>query len=462
MAADAATGRFAVADGASTSFIPGLWARLLVERFRDAGPDEARSLVTKEGGWPQWLRTPARRWRAGAEDTVAAASERKRVLLHNRLVGEDSAAATFIGVRVDPSGGAWQAAAVGDSCLFHLRGGGLELSFPLAASGEFDATPDCLFSNRFDVPPPLHFASGDLREGDVLLLATDAMAKWLLRQHEAGPAVWRAALDVVLDETRPNGVPSLVERLRKDGAALDDDVGLLVVAMEIAPAGAVPPNQPPPQPLRRRGRWPVRIAPFVRVANRRTRRRQATYARAVAVCAAVALVLALAALWFGLDARRQLAALEDRVSRMSGADTTGSYLAKEDDGQPASPPAPRTDTLPAGTILWRGTAAGAAEVARLLREVEVERHAGGDGRDSVTFLAWVVATQTSGDTLVRVDGDRATAEAINARTTPQLGENVISLLTAPAPMTVVAREVEDEREWYQVRVSAAAPAEDEP
>jgi hypothetical protein len=174
-------------------------------------------------------------------------------------------------------------------------------------------------------------------------------------------------------------------------------------------------------------------------------------------------VLALAAMWMGIEARRDLAALGARAGRDTaaapGAENPGEALEiapPEGDGAPAS----RPDTLRANAVLWRGTAAGAPEVGRLLRDVEVERHPGAGGRDSITFLAWLAATQGNGDTLVRVVGGRAAAPAINARATPALGDNVLVSLGSPAPMELVAQERANGRLWYRVRVSAAAAAEE--
>ena len=37
----------------------------------------------------------------------------------------------------------------------------------------------------------IQIGTGSLRDGDMLLLATDAMAAWLLKRHEEGRPLWR-------------------------------------------------------------------------------------------------------------------------------------------------------------------------------------------------------------------------------------------------------------------------------
>jgi hypothetical protein len=42
--------------------------------------------------------------------------------------------------------GRWHSAALGDTCLFHVRGGQLEVAFPLTQSSDFDTSPSLLGS----------------------------------------------------------------------------------------------------------------------------------------------------------------------------------------------------------------------------------------------------------------------------------------------------------------------------
>jgi hypothetical protein len=65
--------------------------------------------------------------------------------------------------------------------------------FPLQKSSQFTMSP-YLISTRSDGEFPkdrIQVSKGSLRDGDMLLLATDAMAAWLLKRHEEGRPLWK-------------------------------------------------------------------------------------------------------------------------------------------------------------------------------------------------------------------------------------------------------------------------------
>src|SRR5207237_3291793 len=97
--------------------------------------------------------------------------------------------ATFLGLVVEEAG--WHALAVGDSCLFQVRDGGLLRAFPLTRAADFGNSPH-LVGSRAPGPggthPPGLRKQGDRRPGDRLWLMTDALAQWFLRDAEAGRA----------------------------------------------------------------------------------------------------------------------------------------------------------------------------------------------------------------------------------------------------------------------------------
>ena len=66
--------------------------------------------------------------------------------------------ATLLGINIELNpwhDGAfpWQAMAIGDRCLFVVREGGLELSFPIDDAAQFNNTPSLICSNSLlDTP----------------------------------------------------------------------------------------------------------------------------------------------------------------------------------------------------------------------------------------------------------------------------------------------------------------------
>src|SRR5262249_10571454 len=134
LAADPATGRFAIADGASESSFAAAWARLLAEGFVGAAGKPWRDL--------DWLDPPRRRW----ADEVDGLS----LPWYAEMKREAGAFATLLGLALRPPRegrrGEWRALAVGDSCLFRTRGGRLLKAFPVTASADFDNQPHLIGS----------------------------------------------------------------------------------------------------------------------------------------------------------------------------------------------------------------------------------------------------------------------------------------------------------------------------
>jgi hypothetical protein len=212
--------RFAVADGASESAEAGLWARLLVEDFVAA---PARHLA-----WANWLPPLQDRWAAA----VAALPAGDTLPWYLEERSRKGAFATFLGVVVEDS--LWHALAVGDSCLFQLRGGALLRSFPVQRADEFGSTPWLIGSRPPGAEVALKHgqrAQGEWQAGDRLWLMTDALAQWFLRQAEEGGRPWEA-LGQVLAEAEPDAAfAAWVGVTRSLGQLRNDDVTLAAVSL---------------------------------------------------------------------------------------------------------------------------------------------------------------------------------------------------------------------------------------
>jgi hypothetical protein len=217
-------GRFAVADGAAESFQGGLWARLLVDDF--VRGDEAHT------DWGKWLPPLQARWAAEVGRRSAQGDRAGPALpwyLEARLQ-QQGAFATFLGLTVESSN--WQALAVGDSCLFHVRAGRLLLAFPLTRAADFTSHPWLVGSRTSPAEVPRKQGvrlQGDWRGGDRLLLMTDALAHWFLDDKEAGGKPWQA-LEGLLSGPE-EAFADWVALQRGAGRLRNDDVTLLAVCL---------------------------------------------------------------------------------------------------------------------------------------------------------------------------------------------------------------------------------------
>ena len=214
--------RCAVADGASESAFSGEWARLLVRGY-------CRRRVGLERLQRCWLRFVTRRpapWYLEAKIKRGA---------HAALVGlairDDEAS--------EPFGGSWEAEAVGDSCLFHVRGNELLTVVPISESGEFDNNPHLICTDAATsfglVKSQVTVFSGKWRPRDSFYLLTDALAQWSLAEHEAGRAPWamfrglRHADDPGAGNAEHRCFQAVVAELREQGELHNDDTTLLRV-----------------------------------------------------------------------------------------------------------------------------------------------------------------------------------------------------------------------------------------
>jgi hypothetical protein len=222
-ASDDAAGRYAVADGATESCFAGLWARLLVEGFLrgDRGrPDHSpASLAALQDQWCMAVRARQLSW-------------------YSEPAIERGAFATFLGLTVHAdrqSGYRWQAAAVGDTCLFCTRGDELLQAFPLERAEQFDNVPK-LIGSRMSTEALRQrrrvWADGAGHAGDRLWMVTDALAQWCLAENEAGRTPWPALLAILADLEPADRFASWIEGLRDAGQLRNDDVTLLAIALE--------------------------------------------------------------------------------------------------------------------------------------------------------------------------------------------------------------------------------------
>lgn len=230
---DEATGRAAVADGASDAFEAGAWARLLASTYVHAPPPATPKAFL------EWLRGPARAWNATLNwSTLPWYAEEKA-----RNVG---GLATLLGFTLDEAAGgdgdtqtaSWGALAVGDACLLHVRKNDVLMRFPVESVDAFDATPT-LLSTRLQHDKSMLDAGG-LRQydgtcqaGDLFLLATDAMAEWLygLADLDDLKLGWESVSNLIEEDFE-----ALIEELRTQSIIRNDDVTLLV--LRVAENGA--------------------------------------------------------------------------------------------------------------------------------------------------------------------------------------------------------------------------------
>jgi hypothetical protein len=227
---DPRTLRVIVADGASESMLAGRWASHLVRVFGTA----PENLGTKDGFIAAYQRA-ADSWGAEVARYMLERADRNSPIQWYEEPGlARGAHSTLLVVEFnsesDGEGVRWTALALGDSCMFQVRGEDLWCAFPMKSSDDFSNQPPLLSSNGTDaevLSQHLNIQAGDLAPEDTCYMATDALSAWFLGTVESRDQPWRPLR--MLDETAQGEFLELIETLRYDGKIRDDDTTLVRV-----------------------------------------------------------------------------------------------------------------------------------------------------------------------------------------------------------------------------------------
>lgn len=231
----------AVADGATESLLARQWATMMAGGFAAASAAArdaylfAETAVALSARWP------------GVVDSYVAQREQvgRPLRWYERPGIAKGAFATLLALQVDvdsalaagpvahaepgllPVIGSWHSAALGDTCLFHVRGGRLQVAYPLGESADFDTSPALLGSCDADpdvIVAHVRFAEGSVAEGDDFFVCTDALAAWFLARAEEGGHPWETLRDLT-----DTSFTEWVSLARQTGELRNDDVTLVHV-----------------------------------------------------------------------------------------------------------------------------------------------------------------------------------------------------------------------------------------
>jgi hypothetical protein len=213
--------RFAIADGASESSFADIWADLLASGYCNGkldGKDIHKSIAKLSKTWKRKLNTKELPWYAqeklnsGAFSTLAGITFRS----------------------TDASTVAFDAFAIGDSCICQIRGDTIIAFFPLGSADDFHTRPVLIASNAANNMHLTAFVkkwSGNAHAGDSFWLMTDALASWLLTRYEEDINVVKKIHGLVSDDDFINLVQAERKQISHDGSFYlrNDDVTLIRV-----------------------------------------------------------------------------------------------------------------------------------------------------------------------------------------------------------------------------------------
>jgi hypothetical protein len=230
-----------ISDGATESMFARAWANMITRRVAHGayfapeilagpGPSFRHFMNQLMGHWRRWL----------ARYIDQRVTDGRPLKWYEEAKLTSGAFATLLAVRLDyghsqpvyegKEDGSWRAAALGDSCVFQIRGNEIISLFPIESSGDFNNTPNLLGSNanRELICQRTAFLDSYFRHGDEFFLMTDSLAAWFLSTVEnTHPGELKAILDQLREfsctENR-SAFESWLSSLIESGALRNDDV----------------------------------------------------------------------------------------------------------------------------------------------------------------------------------------------------------------------------------------------
>jgi hypothetical protein len=223
---DRQRGLFCVADGAGTTLFSNIWADILVKQFVH---DPLIHSDPFEMEW--WIRQAQQSYREQAPQSST---------LHwnaRQKAQDQGAYATLASLRfieIHEQGATAELLAIGDSCVFIGHEEQL-ICFPLQHTDEFDRAPYCIPALLKNLNRKTLYAREmeiALVPGDIIILATDAVARWIVSGGSPGQEsnAWKAFLEVA--QSTQESWPAFIETRRAHSALTDDDSTAIILQLQ--------------------------------------------------------------------------------------------------------------------------------------------------------------------------------------------------------------------------------------
>lgn len=221
-----ADGLLAVADGAGTTLFSNIWAKILIQAFM-AVP--LMSNYPFEVEW--WVRKVQEQFKLEAPDSSKMAWN---ALQKAQNQGSHSTLATLRISNSNTDHAQAELLAFGDSCILICNPHSEQVqTFPLDSPADFERSPICvpsklsIFNRYFH---RCHSMRLELASGDVVVLATDAVAKWVIGAGGNRYTHARAAFQEIISQT-PDTWAAFVTGCRDRGEMIDDDSTALIFTL---------------------------------------------------------------------------------------------------------------------------------------------------------------------------------------------------------------------------------------
>lgn len=213
----------ATADGCGSTFVADVFSKNLMTQF----PQFAKDIFNKK--YQKWHETVTKDWLAYIE------TKPKKNLGFLYKFANKVAGSTFLGIRLRDNSflGKVDIAAIGDSCLFQVRGNRVVNMFPKIKKFSGVTYAIQTSSNKFK----LQHTEIEVHHGDTLILATDGVAEWIFNNPKD--------VEEILLLKNNSQFLEFIETYRKSKEKwLEDDDSTLIIIDVVAKSQVKPPYYP--------------------------------------------------------------------------------------------------------------------------------------------------------------------------------------------------------------------------
>lgn len=210
--------KFAISDGATEASFSKEWSDLLVSAYKDKPFDKIHLSETIKAISETW-------------QSMATAIE---LPWYAEQKAENGAFATFLGLTINREESFFEVVAVGDCTLFQIRNYELIFSFPASSIEDFNNTPNLIASNekyQTDLEKNVVYHNGTIQQNDIILLATDALAAWILKQDKRLEKVKKKLINQFEHQNKKT-FEDWLNKERNKNRIKNDDVTLLMIKFE--------------------------------------------------------------------------------------------------------------------------------------------------------------------------------------------------------------------------------------
>lgn len=211
--------KFAISDGATESSFSKEWSDLLVSCYKDKPFDLAKLPLT--------INDVSETWQS-ITSTIDLPWYAQQKL-------ENGAFATFLGITLNLAEQTFESVSIGDCTLFQVRNNELICSFPITSFEDFGNTPSLFATNskyQTDFEKSVKYLNGQAESGDLLIIASDALAMWFLKRLNEGERPWQNLLTLLNYEYYQTDFSNWTFNKIKENEIKNDDISVVLINIQ--------------------------------------------------------------------------------------------------------------------------------------------------------------------------------------------------------------------------------------